>query len=636
MRLNRLLGLFALVIGLQSTTVYAAHLVGGEITYECLGNNQYQIKLRIYRDCASGGAAFDNTVNFSIFDISGNLLHNPSVSKGTTVGVSTGSGNPCLTLPPNLCTEYADYIHTMTLPARVGGYTISYQRCCRNSTISNISAIGMGNTYTVTIPSMDQCNSTPQFTTVPPIVLCLNDQINVDASATDSDGDSLHYEFCDILTGGSSFQPSPNPSTAPPYTTIPFIAPHTSTQPVPGSPALTINPQTGYITGKPNTVGQYVVGICVSEYDTATGALLSTVRRDYQFNITNCIVNTVADMLTQQEDASLLCSGLTIQFQGQTAGALGFSWDFGDTTTLADTSNSPTPTYTFPDTGWYAVTMVVNPGLVCTDTVTEMFHIQSPPDYQIQWSGVPCFEVQDFTFRAVGTAPADASFSWYFGFQSNTFGATGDSVEHVRWNDPGKYTVKLTVHSATCPDTLYDTIEVLQWTLPVDVGPDTAIAYLDTAHLGADTGVAWYWFADKPVYWSNFRGQFPEMWMQDDSTQVIVYATDAQGCRGTDTLMVYWLPRQTEPDLSHVMNTITPNGDGFNDVLDLSEVTFGDDCELTVMNRWGQTVYYQEIYDHQWGGVTQDGALLPPGTYYIILKFGLREVRYAGPVTILY
>ena len=128
-----------------------AHLVGGEITYTCSGGNSYEIKLRIYRDCNGNGAAFDQSVNFTIFDDQGNILFNPSVSKGATVQVPAATGNPCLTTPPNICTEYAEYIHTISLPARVGGYTISYQRCCRNATIANIVSSGKGNTYTIQV-----------------------------------------------------------------------------------------------------------------------------------------------------------------------------------------------------------------------------------------------------------------------------------------------------------------------------------------------------------------------------------------------------------------------------------------------------------------------------------------------------
>ena len=63
--MRKLFALLALLLGLV-TPASAAHLVGGEITYTCVGTNQYQVKLRIYRDCFSGGAQFDNTVNFSV------------------------------------------------------------------------------------------------------------------------------------------------------------------------------------------------------------------------------------------------------------------------------------------------------------------------------------------------------------------------------------------------------------------------------------------------------------------------------------------------------------------------------------------------------------------------------------------
>lgn len=632
--MRRLLAIIVLTSGLlwTSQSASAAHLVGGEITYACNGSNSYTIKLRIYRDCNSGGAQFDNTVTFTIFDNTGAQLFNPTVNKSPTVSVPVGTGNPCLISPPNICTEYADYVHTMTLPARVGGYTISYQRCCRNATISNIAASGKGNTYTVQIPSMDNCNSSPEFTTVPPILLCLNDVQNINSSATDADGDSMFYEFCDILNGGSSGNASPNPAAAPPYTSIPFIAPQSSTSPIPGNPALIINSSTGYITGVANTTGQYVVGICVSEY--RNGALLSTVRRDYQFNITNCVSNVVADMLTQIEKPSLLCGGRTMAFQAQTGGAISYFWDFGDTTTAQDTSSSPSPSWTYPDTGEYTIMLVINPGLVCTDTVFESFHIYDAPDYVIAYDGQTCFEAQDISFYASGSTPSDASFSWDFGNLANVFGATGDTVEHVSWSQPGKYPVRLIVFSNTCPDTTYDTMNVVQWSLPVFAGNDTVIARGDTAYLNVTSGAAYRWFADKPVYFNNYRQQDPHTWTYQDSTTFYVIVTNSVGCQGIDTVFVYYSPDQTIPDLSNVQNAMTPNGDGMNDVLDLSEVTFDDQCTLRVLNRWGGQVYSQENYDDTWGGANINGNPLPPGTYYILLHCD-KELRYGGPVTII-
>jgi gliding motility-associated-like protein len=278
--------------------------------------------------------------------------------------------------------------------------------------------------------------------------------------------------------------------------------------------------------------------------------------------------------------------------------------------------------------------LVINPGLVCTDTVYESFHIYDAPDYVIQYDGQSCYEAQDLTFYASGTTPHDATFSWDFGNLANVYGATGDTVQHVSWSQPGKYPVQLIVYSKTCPDTTYDTVDVVQWSLPVFAGNDTAIARGDTAYLNVTAGAAYRWFADKPVYFNNYRQQDPQAWTYQDSTTFYAIVTNSVGCQGIDTVFVYYLPDQTDPDLSNVQNAMTPNGDGMNDVLDLSEVSFGDQCTLRVLNRWGGQVYLQDNYDDTWGGTNANGNPLPPGTYYILLHCG-KELRYGGPVTIV-
>ena len=56
---------------LLSFSSKAAHLVGGEISYKCVGTgtngNTYQIRLTIYRDCNSSGAPFDMQAPITIY-----------------------------------------------------------------------------------------------------------------------------------------------------------------------------------------------------------------------------------------------------------------------------------------------------------------------------------------------------------------------------------------------------------------------------------------------------------------------------------------------------------------------------------------------------------------------------------------
>ena len=50
---------FCFAVFIASTPLYSAHIIGGEMTYVCLGNDNYRIKIKLYRDEAGGGAEFD-------------------------------------------------------------------------------------------------------------------------------------------------------------------------------------------------------------------------------------------------------------------------------------------------------------------------------------------------------------------------------------------------------------------------------------------------------------------------------------------------------------------------------------------------------------------------------------------------
>jgi len=76
---------------------------------------------------------------------------------------------------------------------------------------------------------------------------------------------------------------------------------------------------------------------------------------------------------------------------------------------------------------------------------------------------------------------------------------------------------------------------------------------------------------------------------------------------------------------------ISPNGDGLNETLMLFydlDLKRNPPNRLTVINRYGQTVFVMDNYDNTWGGQSNQGSsllagdgLLPDGTYYYILDF---------------
>ncbi|TNE28533.1 MAG: gliding motility-associated C-terminal domain-containing protein [Bacteroidetes bacterium] len=181
----------------------------------------------------------------------------------------------------------------------------------------------------------------------------------------------------------------------------------------------------------------------------------------------------------------------------------------------------------------------------------------------------------------------------------------------------------------------YDTLVVYPLVVNASAGPDQTIGIGDNVQMAASGGVTYRWYADKPVYFSDDRDPNTLSRPVEDTTKYYVEVTGANGCTAIDSMMVYVEdPFGGNPNLSNVQNVMTPNGDGINDYLDLSEVIKTDNCELTIMNRWGATVYTEENYSNGWSGTNDGGDELSDGTYYFLLTCG-DEVRFKGPITLI-
>ena len=67
---------------------------------------------------------------------------------------------------------------------------------------------------------------------------------------------------------------------------------------------------------------------------------------------------------------------------------------------------------------------------------------------------------------------------------------------------------------------------------------------------------------------------------------------------------------------------LSPNGDGINDFLILDHLEDKEDIDkIEVFNRYGTKIYELNEYVDQWGGIDQDGKLVPVGTYFYIIYF---------------
>ena len=171
--------LILLLIALvPATWARATHLIGGELYYTSVGNGQYEVTLKMYRDCGpnnTNGTGFDATAIIAAYRLDNNaFVTSVSVPLSGTTDVPIALNNPCLTPPGTICVEEGLYVATMTLPGGLGGYTLAYQRCCRSPAVINLDAPEtQGLTCTVTIPDTDVSgeNSSPRFSAYPSIAL---------------------------------------------------------------------------------------------------------------------------------------------------------------------------------------------------------------------------------------------------------------------------------------------------------------------------------------------------------------------------------------------------------------------------------------------------------------------------------
>ncbi len=477
-----------LLIVLLALSTKASHLVGGELFYDFLGSNQYRITLKLYRDCfcvnCAPFAAFEYV---TIKNAGGNIITQLPMPFPGSTELSSLVNNPCL-VQTSVCVEEAVYTAQVNLPPLQGGYDLIYQRCCRNP-INNIIP-DQGATYVAHIPGTtlvpNSANNSPRFKNFPPIFICNNAPLIFDHSATDPDGNVLRYSLVAPFDGAFASCPDPSPNssgvggcpTEPyPYTAVVYQGNFSPQNPL-SDPldlgVMRIDSVTGILTCTPNTQGQFVVGVQVDEYQN--GVLIGSTIRDFQFNVVQCnipIANIPAASIDPQTGLGVYrveCRDSSITFSPSifnpppTSTPVNVFWDFGVPNRTDDTSRLTNPTYTYPDTGTYIVTLIVSKeidGQGCYDTAEAIVRV-----YPVFFSG---FEF-DLNLKEVcqgGTisvidrtvSTSGAVTSWFWNFGDGTSSTQQNATK--QYNSSGRFPVTLTVANARgCSGTFRDTVTI--------------------------------------------------------------------------------------------------------------------------------------------------------------------------------
>ncbi len=478
--------LFALLL-MFAGKLFATHIVGGGMTYECLGNSGngklYRFTMKVYVDCLNGNVSFDNQANIAIYrgtELSNVRIQQFQVALGPVKNISINEPD-CIGNLPDICLREGTYTFERVLPVSNESYFIEYQRCCRTNAITNIfDPQATGATYMVEITPLAQqlCNNSPVFNNFPPVVICNNYPLEVDYSVTDPDGDLLIYSFCAPYAGGGSGGGNgcgsaiPNPPCGPPFDNVAFAVPtYTPTAPMAGNPVITINPVTGQISGTPKLNGQFVVGVCVEEY--RNGQLLSVTRRDFQFNVAPCAPLVTAlveydDLAGPKQYVIKKCDGSTtvtiVNESLPLTNIQSFKWTFDLNGNILQDSTNFNLTATFPGFGVYNGTLVLNKGLDCGDTAFIRVELYPPAALDF---GPDILVCKDSTIVLDG-GTGFFGYHWQDGSTDQTFSA----------NTTGTYFLAAT---DACGNVLNDTVKIVLSPIPdiqlanVDLCPGKSI-----------------------------------------------------------------------------------------------------------------------------------------------------------------
>ncbi len=292
-----------LFLTFSSFAAWATHIVGGELDLQPVSDGSgatHRISLNLYFDAVNGSAgAEDRTITISVFRKRDNVRMG-DVGLGQVDNEFIDYTNPACVTGSGLVTRLIRYSALATFRAEAFddplGYYIIWERCCRNTIITNLISPGSaGSVFYLEMPPLLQNgrafrNGSPQFTPIKGDYVCKGEDFTFDFSAKDPDGDALSYRMVTPYNGFSnSTTPSPRATGTSTYPEVRWAGGYAANNAIPGNPALRIDARTGQLTLRASELGLFVFSVEVTE--SRAGKVIGLVRRDFQLKVVDCPQN---------------------------------------------------------------------------------------------------------------------------------------------------------------------------------------------------------------------------------------------------------------------------------------------------------------------------------------------------------
>lgn len=382
-------------------SLFANHIVGGELSFECLGASKFEFEVVLFRDNTGLSQGNDDLqVYLFVYDLD-NQNANPQVLVSNQRVLSDVENNE---LGSNLINNVqpnhsrASYLfEPINLASNTNGYKIVYQRCCRTSNIVNLDLSSatlntQGATYELLITPdiLSACDSSEngippiKFTNAPGNQLCLGEFIIVDQSIQEEAFDfvdSVTYSICGLLDGADSNCPIVDGTAIGSCSAFPFnidsavySSGYSALQPMGAMAVVNINSKNGLLLIRPFISGVYAYGVCAKSYKN--GSVWTVSKRDFQIAVYDCTV--LSDEPYYPDDgiplridslqidsidirtAYRVCVDKPVDFLSDNTPSQHYLWDFGDPNSTTDTSSTANPSYTYEEEGKYITQLIAN------------------------------------------------------------------------------------------------------------------------------------------------------------------------------------------------------------------------------------------------------------------------------------
>lgn len=176
---------------------FASHLMGSDITWECLGQDSFKVTVTVYRDC--NGIGLSGISLTASCKKSGKKIASKSQSPGTAVDITPVCAKQKCTMckSTNCSFKYGIQQYTLnyvfvfdSVPNNCCEILLSWDQCCRNGAITT-GAAGENFYVEATLNRcVTPCDNSPKITELPITILCKGQDVIFNQGVYDKDVDS--------------------------------------------------------------------------------------------------------------------------------------------------------------------------------------------------------------------------------------------------------------------------------------------------------------------------------------------------------------------------------------------------------------------------------------------------------------